>query len=154
MAGEPDAATAEPEEVFDSPSGWVASHVRRYVETDGEDGHRWRGVTTLLLTTRGRKTGRLRRTALIYGRDGDRYLVVASQGGAKWNPNWYLNLAANPEVGVQAGADKFTARARTATAEEKPRLWRIMTSIWPDYDQYQARCERDIPVVILERTSD
>src|ERR671930_2080530 len=112
MAGEPDAATAEPEEVFDSPSGWVASHVRRYVETDGEDGHRWRGVTTLLLTTRGRKTGKLRRTALIYGRDGDRYLVVASQGGAARNPNWYENLVANPDVHLQVGAERVPARAR------------------------------------------
>jgi deazaflavin-dependent oxidoreductase (nitroreductase family) len=140
------------EEVFDSPSGWVARHIREYVETDGEKGHRWRGVTTLLLTTRGRKSGKLRRTALIYGRDGDRYLVVASQGGAARHPNWYLNLDANPEVFVQAGSEKFAARARTATSEEKPSLWKTMTSIWPEYDQYQARCARDIPVVILERT--
>src|SRR5437762_5051273 len=99
--------TPSSEEIFDSPSGWVAGHIRRYVETDGEDGHRWRGVNTLLLTTRGRKSGKLRRTALIYGRDADRYLVVASQGGAEWNPNWYLNLAANPEVRLQVGAEKF-----------------------------------------------
>ncbi len=141
------------EEVFDSPSGWVASHIRRYAETDGQDGHEWRGVNTLLLTTRGRKSGKLRRTALIYGRDGDRYLVVASQGGAKRNPSWYLNLTKNPDVELQVGPDKFPARARTATPEEKPKLWQIMTSIWPDYDQYQARCERDIPVVILEPAS-
>jgi len=151
MVRERDAATPSPEEVLDSPSSWVAGHIRRYVETDGEEGHRWRGVTTLLLTTRGRKSGKLRRTALIYGRDGERYLVVASQGGAEWNPSWYLNLDANPDVQVQVGAERFPARARTATADEKPGLWRIMTSIWPDYDQYQARCARDIPVVILER---
>ena len=132
----------------------MASHVRRYVETDGEDGHRWRGVTTLLLTTRGRKTGRLRRTALIYGRDGDRYLVVGSQGGAARHPNWYLNLDANPEVFVQVGAERFAAKARTATPDETPGLWTIMTSIWPEYDQYQARCARDIPVVILERVAE
>jgi deazaflavin-dependent oxidoreductase (nitroreductase family) len=153
MVRERGEATPHPEEVFDSPSGWVAAHIRRYVETDGEDGHRWRGVTTLLLTTRGRKTGKLRRTALIYGRDGDRYLVVASQGGAARNPNWYENLVANPDVHLQVGAERVPARARTATPEEKPRLWKIMTSIWPDYDQYQARCARDIPVVILERNS-
>ena len=132
----------------------MRSHIRRYVETDGKDGHRWRGVTTLLLTTRGRNTGKLRRTALIYGRDGDRYLVVASQGGAARNPNWYLNLDANPDVFVQVGAEKFAARASTATPEEKPGLWKIMTSIWPEYDQYQARCARDIPVVILERVAE
>jgi deazaflavin-dependent oxidoreductase (nitroreductase family) len=139
------------EDVHDSPVGWVADHIRGYVESDGEKGHRWRGVDTLLLTTRGRKSGKLRRTALIYGRDGDRYIVVASKGGAGKHPEWYLNLVANPEVEVQAGAAKFTARARTASAEEKPELWRLMTSVWPDYDAYQARTERDIPVVVLER---
>jgi len=138
------------EEVFDSPTGWVAQHIRGYVESDGEKGHRWRGVNTLLLTTRGRKSGNLRRTALIYGRDADGYVVVASKGGAGKHPEWYLNLVVNPEVEVQAGADKFRARARAATAEEKPALWRLMTSIWLDYDRYQARTEREIPVVVLE----
>jgi deazaflavin-dependent oxidoreductase (nitroreductase family) len=108
-------------------------------------------VNTLLLTTRGRRSGKLRRTALIYGRDGERYLVVGSQGGADKHPSWYLNLAENPDVEVQVGADAFPARARTATAKEKPKLWRIMASIWPDYDTYQAKTDRDIPVVILER---
>jgi deazaflavin-dependent oxidoreductase (nitroreductase family) len=139
------------EEVFDSPKGWVAQHIRRYVESDGRRGHRWGGVHTLLLTTRGRRSGKLRRTALIYGRDGDRYLVVASSGGGKEHPSWYLNLAENPEVEVQVGPDRFTARAHTSTGKEKARLWRVMASIWPDYDRYQANSERDIPVVILER---
>jgi deazaflavin-dependent oxidoreductase (nitroreductase family) len=141
---------AERKQVFDSPTRWVAQHVRRYVETGGRQGHRWNGVDTLLLTTRGRKSGKLRRTALIYGRDGDRYLVVASRGGAKKHPAWYLNLSETPEVEVQVGADTFRARALTATAREKPRLWRLMASIWPEYDGYQARTQRDIPVVILE----
>jgi deazaflavin-dependent oxidoreductase (nitroreductase family) len=145
---------ATKEEIYDSPSGWGADHIRRYVETDGREGHEWKpGVPTLLLTTRGRRTGRLRRTALIYGRDGDRYLVVASKGGAKFNPKWYLNLTANPEVELQVGADKFPATARTATDDEKPELWKTMTAIWPDYDEYQARCPRSIPVVILEPAS-
>ncbi|MGZ8623913.1 MAG: nitroreductase family deazaflavin-dependent oxidoreductase [Actinomycetota bacterium] len=142
------------EEVFDSPTGWVARHVRRYLETDGKKGHRWSGADTLLLTTRGRRSGKLRRTALIYGRDGDRHLVVASNGGAKKHPSWYANLLEHPEVRVQVAADRFLAEARAATAEEKPRLWKIMTSIWPEYDRYQARTARDIPVVILERRSD
>jgi deazaflavin-dependent oxidoreductase (nitroreductase family) len=139
------------EAVTDSPTGWVARHVRGYVESDGQKGHEWRkGVHTLLLTTRGRRSGKLRRTALIYGRDGDRYLVVASIGGAARHPAWYLNLVEHPEVQVQVGADRFAARARTAGAEEKPRLWRLMTSIWPAYDGYQKKTSRDIPVVILE----
>jgi len=139
------------EEIVDSPTSWVARHVRRYVETDGRSGHKWNGRQTLLLTTRGRKSGKLRRTALIYGQDGDRYLLVASNGGARNHPFWYLNLTAQPEVQVQVGADKFTARARTAGAAEKPRLWRLMAAIWPDYDRYQKRTSRDIPVVIVER---
>jgi deazaflavin-dependent oxidoreductase (nitroreductase family) len=143
---------ASQEEILDSPTGWVARHVRRYVETDGRSGHKWNGRQTLLLITRGRKSGKLRRTALLYGRDGDRYLLVASNGGARNHPLWYLNLTAHPEVQVQVGADRFTARARTASAEEKPRLWRVMTAIWPDYDRYQKRTSRDIPVVILERS--
>lgn len=143
---------APQEEVTDSPTGWVAEHVRRYVETDGREGHEWRGVPTLLLTTRGRKSGKLRRTALIYGKDGEeRYLLVASKGGAPEHPSWYLNLSEHPEVEVQVGADKFAARARTADAREKPHLWQVMASIWPDYDGYQKKTGRDIPVVIVER---
>lgn len=140
------------EQVLDSPAGWVADHIRRYVETDGAEGHEWRpGVWTLLLTTRGRRSGKLRRTALIYGRDDDAYLVVASQGGAPEHPAWYLNLLAEPAVQVQVGAERFTARARTATPEEKPRMWRAMTAIWPPYDEYQTKTDREIPVVVLER---
>jgi deazaflavin-dependent oxidoreductase (nitroreductase family) len=122
------------------------------VQTDGRKGHEWRkGVPTLLITTRGQKTGKLRRTALIYGVDGSCYLVVASNGGAANHPSWYLNLSQNPEVEVQVGAEKFTARARTAAVGEKPPLWRLMASIWPDYDNYQAKTKREIPVVILDR---
>lgn len=139
------------DEVSDSPTRWVAQHIRRYVETDGAKGHRWRGVQTLLLTTRGRKTGRLRRTALIYGRDGDRYLVVASNGGSKKHPSWYLNIADNPEVELQVGAERFAARALPAAPDERAGLWPRMASIWPEYDKYQAKTERVIPLVILER---
>jgi deazaflavin-dependent oxidoreductase (nitroreductase family) len=141
------------EQVSDSPTGWVGRHIKRYLDSDGANGHEWRpGVYTLLLTTRGRRSGQLRRTALIYGRDGDRYLVVASVGGAARHPAWYLNLTDHPEVEVQVGADRFPARARTADAEEKARLWPVMTSIWPHYEGYQRKTRRDIPVVILERT--
>ncbi|MEV2240760.1 nitroreductase family deazaflavin-dependent oxidoreductase [Micromonospora sp. NPDC049891] len=140
------------EGVLDSPTNWVAEHINRYVETDGAEGHEWRsGVFTLLLTTRGRRSGALRRTALIYGRSGDAYAVVASQGGAPQHPAWYLNLLDEPQVQVQVGADRFTARARVASPEEKARLWPVMTGIWPAYDDYQAKTDRDIPVVLLER---
>ena len=138
------------EQVYDSPQGWVARHIRDYVESDGRKGHRWQGVSTLLLTTRGRRTGKLRRTALIYGVDRGRYLVVASTGGGPKHPAWYLNLVNDPEVELQVGAEKFRATARTADDEEKPALWEEMAAIWPDYDKYQAKTERIIPVVILD----
>ena len=142
---------ADAEKVYDSPKGWVASHIRSYVESGGRSGHRWHGVNTLLLTTRGRMTGKLRRTALIYGEDGDRYVVVASMGGAPKHPKWYLNLVANPEVGVQVGEDEFDAIASTATGDERTNYWKQMAEIWPDYDKYQKRTERTIPVVVLEK---
>ena len=84
-----------------------------------------------------------------YGRDRERYLVVASSGGAKAHPAWYLNLSEHPQVEVQVGADRFHATAATATADEKPRLWKQMVSIWPEYDRYQTKTEREIPVVVL-----
>jgi deazaflavin-dependent oxidoreductase (nitroreductase family) len=125
--------------------------MRRYLESGGRDGHIWEGVTTLLLTTTGRRSGQPRTTPLIYGRAGERYLVVASRGGAPKHPDWYQNLVAQPVVQVQVMADRFSARARTATAAEKPALWKTMISIWPPYDEYQTRTSREIPVVILER---
>lgn len=136
-------------EVLDSPTGWVNEHIRRYVETNGESGHLWRGVHTLLLTTLGRKSGKWRRTALIYGQDGDNYIVVASRGGHAEHPAWYLNLVDHPQVEVQVGADKFSARAHMAERDEKARLWSLMASIWPAYNDYQAKTEREIPIVVL-----
>jgi deazaflavin-dependent oxidoreductase (nitroreductase family) len=127
-------------------------HVDRYRATDGEEGHDWRGATVLLLTTTGRRSGEPRTSPLIYGRHGDDYMVVASKGGSPEPPAWYLNLSESPEVEVQVKGDRFKARARTAGAEEKPELWRTMTAEWPDYDAYQEQTEREIPVVVLERT--
>ena len=99
-------------------------HVERYEATDGEEGHDWKeGTSILILTTKGRKSGEERKTPLIYGEhDGD-YLIVASKGGWPKPPAWYLNLEADPDVQVQVKGDKFKARARTATPEEKPELW-------------------------------
>jgi deazaflavin-dependent oxidoreductase (nitroreductase family) len=144
--------TGSQKEVTDSPVKWVGDHVRRYVSSEGESGHRWSGVYTLLITTRGRKTGELRRTALIYGQDGDRYIVVASNGGKDKQPSWYLNLLDNPEVLVQVGSQKFAARARPAISEERPCLWDLMTFIFPMYETFRKKTSREIPVVILERT--
>lgn len=138
------------DQVFDSPTGWVKSHIKTYVESDGKKGQLWRGLPTLLLTTQGRKSGKLRRTALIYGQDGANYLIVASNGGDPKHPSWYLNLTDNPNVELQVGAEKFSARARTANPVEKPRLWKIMSKIFPTYDRYQAKARREIPLVVLE----
>jgi deazaflavin-dependent oxidoreductase (nitroreductase family) len=132
-------------------NGWQADHARRYLETNGEDGHMWNGVPTLLLTTTGRRSGEPYLTPLIYGQDDGRYIVVASKGGAPEQPQWYRNLEAQPEVTVQVQGDRFRARARTANPEEKPALWKRMRDIFPSYDGYQAKTTREIPVVILER---
>lgn len=127
-------------------------HVDRYRATDGEEGYSWqRGTTILLLTTRGRKSGTERVTPLIFQPDGDDYLIVASRGGTDQPPGWYLNLQAEPEVQVQVRGDVFRARARDATPEEKPEMWRKMAAVWPDYDEYQKKTDRQIPVVVLER---
>jgi deazaflavin-dependent oxidoreductase (nitroreductase family) len=140
---------AKQDDVLDSPVGWVNKHIQEYVATNGAQGHDWRGYPTLLLTTRGRKTGALRRTALIYGRDGDNILLVASQGGAPKHPLWYLNLAHDPHVEVQIRAEKLSGRARTATPEERSRLWPLMVKLYPPYESYQAKAGRVIPVVIV-----
>jgi deazaflavin-dependent oxidoreductase (nitroreductase family) len=127
-------------------------HVDRYIATNGEEGYTWHeGTEILILTTTGRKSGELRTNALIFGRHGDDYLVVGSKGGSPAPPAWYVNLTANPEVQVPVQGDRFAAHARTATAAEKSELWKIMTTAWPHYDEYQQRTEREIPVVILTR---
>ncbi len=144
-------AQEQHETVEDSPVGWVASHIRRYVRTDGADGGTFHGVPSLLLTTRGRRSGTLRRTALMYGRDGDDYLLVASNGGAAKHPAWYLNLTADPAVEIQVGAERIAGRARTATAEERVRLWPVMTKVFPTYARYERETDREIPVIVIER---
>jgi deazaflavin-dependent oxidoreductase (nitroreductase family) len=129
-----------------------APHVKRYLETDGEEGFHWRkGTTTLILFTKGRKSGQERSHALIFREYGDDYLVVASKGGADDPPAWFLNLEADPNVEVQIKGERFRATARVAGKEEKPEMWAKMVEVWPDYDQYQKKTSRDIPVVVLQR---
>lgn len=127
-------------------------HVRRYEETDGEVGYDWyKGAPILILTTTGRKTGGPRKSALIFQEVDGHYVVVASKGGADTHPAWYLNLRDHPDVRIQIRGDRFPARARTADPDEKARLWPTMAAVWPDYDDYRRKTDRDIPVVILER---
>jgi deazaflavin-dependent oxidoreductase (nitroreductase family) len=128
------------------------AHVDRYRETGGEVGHIWKeGSTILLLTTTGRNTGNQTTTPLIYARDGDRYVIVASQGGAPKHPGWYRNLVKTPEVELQVQDEVFRARAYTAEGEERERLWKKANEVWRHYDEYATRTERKIPVVVLER---
>ena len=126
-----------------------SDHVRRYRETNGEEGFLWNGVPTLLLTTTGRRSGQPRTSALIFSRDGDDYLVVASKGGAPEHPNWYNNITAHPQAEIQVKDKRIPVVARVAADAEKPRLWKIVTGVWPNYDVYQTRTERPIPVVVL-----
>ena len=136
----------------DPTSRWSALTMSgRYRETDGEVGYVWNGVTTLLLTTTGRKSGEPRTSALIFGRDGDDFLIIASQGGAPTHPTWYRNIQDHPDCEIQVKEEHIPVTARTATAEEKPRLWKIMTDAWPNYDTYQTRTDRVIPLVVLSR---
>ncbi len=138
--------------------GWISDHLKRYLETEGADGHMWDSgpvggpglLPTLLLTTTGRRSGKSLTLPLIYGEAGGNYVVVASKGGAPNHPGWYLNLAANPDVAVQVGADRFPAKARTANGDERTALWTQMEVIYPPYNDYQGKTEREIPVIVLE----
>jgi deazaflavin-dependent oxidoreductase (nitroreductase family) len=124
-------------------------HVRQYEATGGKTGHDWNDTRVLILHTVGRKSGATRKNPLIYARDGDDYLIVASKGGAPDHPDWYKNLMANPSTLIQVWSDVIPVVARSATPEEKARLWPTMTKEWPDYDKYQTKTTRDIPLVIL-----
>jgi deazaflavin-dependent oxidoreductase (nitroreductase family) len=128
-----------------------AEHVRVYRETDGEHGYHWRGTTILLLTTEGRTSGEPRTTPLIHRTDGERWVIVASKGGTPENPAWYENLLANPEATIEVKGDRIEVLASTAEGEERARLWSLMTEVWPAYDEYQAKTEREIPIVVLSR---
>lgn len=135
-------------EPLDSAMDWVAEHTRKYVETGGEEGYLWRGYPTIVLTTRGRKSGALRRNALIFGRDGDDYILIASYGGRPTHPLWYLNLTEDPSITIQERDQVISCVASTVPeGEERDRLWAQMAAIYPPYADYQAKTERRIPVV-------
>ena len=130
---------------------WAVDHMNRYLETNGEDGHIWRGVPTLLLTTTGRSSGAPRMLPLISGTDGDDHIIVASKGGYPDHPAWYTNIEASNAVQVQVAADKFSATAELVEGDDRTRIWQVMAEIWPPYNEYQAKTDREIPVVRLRR---
>lgn len=139
---------------------WMKDHAERYLSSGGTEGHLYkielpnspvRTVPSLMLTTTGRKSGEKFMFPLFYGRAGNSYFVVASKGGAPEHPGWYRNILADPEVDVQVGTEKLHARARTASGEERARLWRDAVVFWPPYEDYQRKAAgREIPVVVLD----
>ena len=147
MIGRP---PTSPEEMDFTIAG--ESHVRAYRESDGQRGYIWNNATTLLLTTVGGKSGEEKTVPLIFVEDGSNFVVIASLGGAPNHPAWYLNLQKNPRVIVQVKDRVFTAEARDATKSERERLWAKAVEAWPQYDDYQAKTSREIPVVVLEPT--
>ena len=138
---------------------WMKDHVDRYLSSGGTDGHMYKitipnmpelTVPSLLLITKGRKSGQKFLFPLFYGRAGKGYFVVASKGGAPEHPGWYRNILANPEVEIQVGTKKMTARARTVAGDERAKLWKKALEFWPPYADYQKKTEREIPVVVLD----
>jgi deazaflavin-dependent oxidoreductase (nitroreductase family) len=138
---------------------WMIDHANRYISSGGNEGHLFTvtppgqsemAVPSLLLTTKGRKSGEKFIFPLFYGRTGDSYIIVASKGGAPEHPGWYRNVLANPEVEIQVGTKKFKVRARTATGAERAQLWEKALKFWPPYADYQKKTEREIPVVVLD----
>jgi deazaflavin-dependent oxidoreductase (nitroreductase family) len=126
-----------------------AIHAALYRATGGRVGGTMMKVPILLLTTRGRKSGKERTTPLMYGRDGDNFVLIASVGGASRNPAWYWNVRAQ-EAEVELGRERRRVRARDAEGEERDRLWAQMVGLYPGYADYQQKTARRIPVVVLE----
>src|SRR5689334_314059 len=135
-----------------SPEQWVRDQVELYESSGGTKGTTLMdtGLPVIVLTSRGVKSGKIRKTPLMRVEHDGRYAVVASQGGAPKHPVWYLNLLADPQVTLQDGDRVFEMRARVASGDEKRDWWKRATDTWPAYDEYQAKTDREIPLVILE----
>ncbi|WP_067819806.1 nitroreductase family deazaflavin-dependent oxidoreductase [Actinomadura kijaniata] len=142
-----------PEEYGPSPYAPVAEQVELYERSDGVEGGTLRGKPVIILTTRGAKSGKIRKTPLMRVTDGTRYAVVASQGGAPTHPSWYHNIMADPHVSLQDGAVVRDYVARRVEGEEREKWWAMAVEVWPDYDEYRRKTDRDIPVVVLEPSS-
>lgn len=134
------------------PGPWepIADQVRLYEESGGTDGTEMEGKPCVILWTRGRHTGKVRKTPLMRVRDGDRYAVVASAGGAPKHPVWFHNLTADPHVTLQDGPEVHDYAAHVAEGDELARWWKLATQAWPAYDDYQTKTDRSIPLVVLE----
>ena len=136
-----------------STSGWARDQAEKIESSNGAEGTHMRGMPVVVLTTRGAKTGLLRKTALMRVEHDGQYAVVGSLGGAPKNPVWVYNLHADPRVHVQDGADHFEMTAREVTGDEKAIWWERAVAAFPDYASYQARTARQIPVFVLEKAT-
>ncbi|MEW1859628.1 nitroreductase family deazaflavin-dependent oxidoreductase [Streptomyces sp. NPDC088194] len=141
----------DPNNVKISPSTWVAEQAERYESSNGTEGTDMNGSPCLLIDYLGRRSGVWHRTVLIYGRDGEDYLIVASKGGSDDHPVWFLSVRDNPEVHLRVGTERFAARAEVLSPQEKARVWPHLVEVYPPYQEYQEKTERDIPVVRLRR---
>lgn len=131
------------------PYAPVAEQVELYERTGGAEGNTLQGKPVIILTTKGAKSGKIRKTPLMRVTDGTRYAVVASQGGAPTNPSWYHNIMADPHVSLQDGAVVGNYVARRVEAEEREKWWAMATEVWPDYEEYQGKTDREIPLFVL-----
>jgi deazaflavin-dependent oxidoreductase (nitroreductase family) len=144
-------STYDPSDVKISPAEWVAEQAERYESSNGAEGTDLNGSPCLLIDYLGRRSGEWHRTVLIYGRDGDDYLIVASKGGSDQHPVWFLSVRDNPEVHLRVNDERFTARAEVLSPQDKARVWPSLLTIYPPYEDYQKKTDRDIPVVRLHR---
>lgn len=137
-----------------SPQEWVREQVEKYETSGGTEGTTMRGMPVVLLTTRGARTGLLRKTPLMRVEHDGRYAVVASQGGAPTHPQWYYNLRSDPHVMLQDGPSRWDMVAREVSGAERDQWWERAVAAFPDYAVYQTKTERLIPVLVLEPTGD
>lgn len=133
-----------------SPASWIAEQVELYERTGGAEGDTLQGRPVIILTTRGAKSGKIRKTPLMRVTDGTRYAVVASQGGAPTNPSWYRNIMADPHVSLQDGGVVRDYVARRVEGEERETWWAMAVENWPNYEEYKNKTDRDIPVLVLD----
>jgi F420H(2)-dependent quinone reductase len=136
-------------EYLPSTSDWAREQAEKFEQSNGAEANTLRGVPIILLTSVGAQSGKLRKTPLMRVEHEGEYAVVASKGGAPENPVWYYNLVANPHVELQDGPVKKDYQAREATGEERATWWQRAVAVWPDYDQYQTKTDRQIPVFVL-----
>jgi len=133
-----------------SPWSWVSEQVETYESSGGTQGLELQGKPVVVVTLRGRHSGKVRKAPVMRVEHDGTYAAVASKGGSPTNPEWYRNLLADPDVTVQDGPDVYEMRARQVEGDEKAAWWARAVEVWPPYDDYQQRTDRPIPVVLLE----